>query len=289
MRTEQQMLDLILGTGREDERIRAVILNGSRANPRVRRDPFQDFDIVYVVTEVTSFRRDPDWIRRFGEIMVMQTPEDMDDPPPTSDGSFVYLMQFADGNRIDLTLFPAARIGELERESLSVLLLDKDAIIEPFPPPSDRDHLPQPPTAKQFSDCCNEFWWICPYIAKGLWRQQIAYAKHTSERYAREQLMRMLTWHVGVRTRFEAGPGKMAKDLEQHLEPQLWALLLSTYSDATYRGTWAGLHAMCDLFRVTATGIAVHFGFEYPHGDDRRVSAHLRHVEALPRDATEIY
>jgi aminoglycoside 6-adenylyltransferase len=80
MRTEQQMLDLILGTAREDERIRAVILNGSRANLRVRRDPFQDFDIVYVATEVTSFRRDPDWIRRFGEIMVMQTPEDMDDP-----------------------------------------------------------------------------------------------------------------------------------------------------------------------------------------------------------------
>lgn len=33
MRSEQEMLDLILDTARQDERIRAVILNGSRANP----------------------------------------------------------------------------------------------------------------------------------------------------------------------------------------------------------------------------------------------------------------
>ncbi len=30
MRSEQEMLDLILTTAREDERIRAVIMNGSR-------------------------------------------------------------------------------------------------------------------------------------------------------------------------------------------------------------------------------------------------------------------
>jgi aminoglycoside 6-adenylyltransferase len=46
---------------------------------------------------------------------------------------------------------------------------------------------------------------------------------------------------------------------------------------------------MCDLFRTIATGMAEHFGFDYPHGDDERVSAHLKHVQSLPRDATEIY
>ena len=56
MRTEQQMLDLILETARCDERIRAVIMNGSRTNPNAPRDPFQDFDIVYIVTDGGPFR-----------------------------------------------------------------------------------------------------------------------------------------------------------------------------------------------------------------------------------------
>lgn len=48
MRSEQEMYDLILNTARQDDRIRAILLNGSRANPHARRDRLQDFDIVYI-------------------------------------------------------------------------------------------------------------------------------------------------------------------------------------------------------------------------------------------------
>ena len=105
MRTEQQILDLILETARCDERIRAVIMNGSRVNPNAPRDPFQDFDIVYIVTDVAPFRHNLEWIRRFGDLMILQMPEEMSDPPPSGEGFFTYLMQFMDGNRIDLGLF----------------------------------------------------------------------------------------------------------------------------------------------------------------------------------------
>ena len=47
MRSECDMLDLILSTAHEDDRIRTVILNGSRANPNALPDRFQDFDIIY--------------------------------------------------------------------------------------------------------------------------------------------------------------------------------------------------------------------------------------------------
>ena len=134
MRSENEMLRLIVDTPRCDDRIRAVILNGSRANPNARRDIFQDFDLVYLVTGDAPFREDHTWIKRFGETMIVQMPEAMEDPPPDNAGSFAYLMQFADGNRIDLGLFPVARLSELERDSLSFLLLDKDGIIEPFAP-----------------------------------------------------------------------------------------------------------------------------------------------------------
>jgi aminoglycoside 6-adenylyltransferase len=222
-------------------------------------------------------------------MMILQMPEAMQDPPPMNDGHFAYLMQFTDGNRIDLTLFPIARLHEFQRDSLSLLLLDKDGIVEPFPAPSESGYLPKPPTAKAFSDCCNEFWWVCPYVAKGLWREEIIYAKFMADQVVREQLMKMLTWYVGVKTRFSRSPGKLGKHFRQYLEPELWAMLEKSYADASYDKSWDALDTMCNLFRMTAIQVAEHFGFDYPHGDDEKVSAHLKHVRSLPKDATEMY
>ncbi|CAM4299364.1 hypothetical protein PAAL109150_19270 [Paenibacillus alkaliterrae] len=52
MRNEKEMMDLILNTAIADERIRAVIMNGSRTNPNVKKDCFQDYDIIYVVKDI---------------------------------------------------------------------------------------------------------------------------------------------------------------------------------------------------------------------------------------------
>jgi len=289
MRSEQEMLDLILKTAWEDERIRAVHLNGSRANPDAPRDIFQDYDIIYFVTEVAPFKENLDWIGRFGERIILQMPDAMDDPPPNGGNSFTYLMQFADGNRIDLNLFPVRLLDKFAGESLTVVLLDKDGLFGSLPPSSDRDSLPVPPTAKAYADCCNEFWWVIPYVAKGLWRKELPYARYMLDEVVRSQLVKMLTWYIGVRTGFTRNPGKYGKYFQQYLEPELWDLLQETYADASYEHTWAALFAIGKLFRKAALPVADHFAFDYPHGDDERVSAHLVHVKNLPRDAQEMY
>lgn len=289
MRTKQEMYDLILNTAREDKRIRAVMMNGSRANPNAPHDFFQDYDIVYFVTDAAPFTRNLEWIRRFGELMILQLPDDMVDPPPVGVEGYCYLMQFADGNRIDLSIYPLARLDQWEKDSQTVILLDKDSLFIDVPPTSDRDYLPQPPTAKQFDDCTNEFWWVSPYAAKGFWRQELIYARHMMDDYVREQLMKMLGWYVGILTDFKFSPGKGGKYLEKILEPDLWQMLLATYADASYEHGWDALFSMCDLFRITAKKVGEHFGYQYPERDDERVSAHLRHVRHLPRDAKEMY
>ncbi len=78
MRTEQEMYDLILAIAQQDTRIRAVYLNGSRANPNGPRDMFQDFDVVYVVTDTASFLQDDKWIHVFGERLMVQEPDRLD-------------------------------------------------------------------------------------------------------------------------------------------------------------------------------------------------------------------
>ena len=76
MRTEQEMFNLILSVAENDERIRAVVMNGSRTNPNVVKDIFQDYDIVYVVNETKPFRENKKWIDQFGERLYMQYPDE---------------------------------------------------------------------------------------------------------------------------------------------------------------------------------------------------------------------
>ena len=105
MRSDGEMMELISRIAKDNDRIRAVLLNGSRANPAMAKDIFQDFDIVYVVSELDSFTQDNAWVDVFGEGLIMQLPEEMSVGEKT-DHSFLYLMLFKDRNGIDLTLFP---------------------------------------------------------------------------------------------------------------------------------------------------------------------------------------
>ncbi|KEK24153.1 aminoglycoside 6-adenylyltransferase [Bacillus gaemokensis] len=290
MRSEKEMMGLILNTAREDDRIRAVIMNGSRVNPNVKKDCFQDYDIVYVVKDIQSFTSNHSWINRFGEIMIVQIPEEITIVPADEDGRFPYLMQFIDGNRIDLTLVPVQLVNELmDRDSLSVLLLDKDGCIEPFPPASDSDYLIKEPTAKEFADCCNEFWWCSTNVAKGLWRKELPYVKGMLEGPVRDMLTCMLEWHIGIKTNFIVNAGKFGKYFEQYLEDDMWKQYVETFSNAEYENIWKAFCVMRDLFRKAANEIASYSGYEYPQGDDDRVTSYLKHVKSLPKDSTKIY
>ncbi len=289
MRSEREMLDLILTFARDHDEVRAVVLNGSRVNPNAKKDPFQDYDVVYFVRKVEPFRRNAQVVKYFGEIMILQTPEDMVDPPAEGDGHYTYLMQFMDGNRIDLSYYALNQIDVSLKDSLSLVLLDKDNLLGELPPPSDAGYLPQKPTAKAFDDCCNEFWWLNPYVAKGLWRDELTYAKIMLDAYMREQLLKMLTWYCGVQADFQKPPGKLGKYLKDQIDAELWALLERTYSDSKLDHFWEALFSMDDLFRQVAKCVASCFQFNYPEQDDIRVSNYVRHVRRLPRDATEIY
>ena len=115
MRSEKEMYDLILDIAKRDERIRAVYMNGSRANPNIKKDIFQDYDIVYVVTETKTFIEDKKWTSNFGEPIIFQEPDKLDKMQGINidfNNGYTYLMQFTDGNRIDLHLQPINMLTE---------------------------------------------------------------------------------------------------------------------------------------------------------------------------------
>jgi aminoglycoside 6-adenylyltransferase len=289
MRNEQEILNLIMTFAHDDDDIRAVVMNGSRANPNARKDIFQDFDIACLVKDLAPYVRNDRIPSHFGEILILQEPDNMQAPPPEGNGHYAYLMQFMDGSRIDLSFHSPEKWKSVTDDSLTVVLLDKDNCLGKIPPASDIDYLPKPPTEKQFQDCCNEFWWVGPYVAKGLWRGELTYAKDMMDVAVREQLMKMLAWYFGIKTGFKKAAGKLGKYIKADIELEIWVELGRTYSDANFENIWESLFTMGSLFRRLAKVVASSFGFQYPQQDDDNVSAYLRHIENLPKDSTEIY
>lgn len=288
MRTETQMMEMILSYAQQDERIRAVTLEGSRTNPNVPKDIFQDYDISFLVTEMSSFIEDPNWIDRFGDRIIMQKPEVMELFPPGLGNRFSYLMQFADGNRIDLTLIPLEEKDDYCKEDkLLVILLDKDNCLPSIPAPTDEDYWVKRPSAAMFADCCNEFWWVSTYVAKGLWRSEILYAQEHLNKYVRPMLHKMLEWQIGFETDFSVSVGKCGKYLENFLPEQRWQALLATFANGTYEDVWRALFAMGELFSKTAQEVASFLQVAYSHEEAERVTAYLRRVQQLPANAVD--
>lgn len=283
-RSEDDMMALIVQTAASDERIRAVILNGSRSNPSAKKDFLQDYDIVYVVSETESFINDPGWINCFGERLILQTPQNMSIPDPSADNYFSYLMLFTDGNRIDLTLIPIEEFGKIHKQdSQSICLQDKDGIIPALPPASDKDYHIQNPTQKQFNDCCNEFWWVSTYVAKGLWREEIVYALAMLNGPVRNMLIQMIEWNVCIRTNFSASIGNQGKYLKDHMDPIHWKELLDTYPCARNEEIWEALFAMIKLFRKLAIDVSKQQGFYYDSKEDENISGYLSEIYELPK------
>jgi len=293
MRSEQEMFELILGVAKKDNRIRAVYMNGSRANPNVKKDIFQDYDIVYVVSETESFLMDEEWTKVFGELIIMQEPDKIDKMLGIDldfSISYTYLMQFNDGNRIDLHIQTKEELRlEYGQDKLTVPLLDKENCLPKISAPSDEDYWVKKPTYEHYFSRCNNFWWVAPYCAKGLWRQEILYSIEELNNYVRQDLLSMISWYVGIKTDFKVSLGKANKYLKKYIDAEFWDLLMQTYHTSDYESAWNALIITCELFEKAATIVGEALGFQYNYDEAKKSFDFIRHIKQLPKDATDIF
>ena len=162
MRSQQEMYDLLLGFARKDPRIRGVLLNGSRTNPAAPLDSFRDYDIVYLVTEVAPYKTG-DLSPAFGDVLVMQRTDESQLYQEHFPELAIYLMQFTDGTRIDLTIAPKEHWKTYVDREPTIVLLDKDGFLPQLPLPDGSAYGVERPSAQIFQECRNEFWWTAPY------------------------------------------------------------------------------------------------------------------------------
>lgn len=281
MRSAYEIKKLLITAGNSDNRIRAILLNGSRANPNIEPDSFQDFDIVFIVKDLESFTNNHNWTSCFGEQLISQLPNEMsfDEDENPKEVAFTYLMLFTDGNRIDLTLFPLENFkSDFELDSLTLVWLDKDKLFLDISNPTDNDYHIQKPSEKYFLDVCNEFWWVTTYVAKGLLRNEVTYAKEMLETVVRPMFMKIIEWHIGTQSSFSIAFGKSGKFMKTYLPKIQYDRILATYSDQQLENNWQALFLITDLFGEFAHTVADKLNFNYNIKEEQNVKNYLKNI-----------
>ncbi|MGG3838624.1 aminoglycoside 6-adenylyltransferase [Paenibacillus thiaminolyticus] len=270
MRSEQEMMNMFVDFARNDQRIRLATLEGSRTNRNIPPDTFQDYDVSYFVTDIDSFKVNDQWLNIFGNRLMMQKPEDMELFPSELGNWFSYIILFEDGNKLDLTLIPMSEVDDYfaKSDGLVEVLLDKDARIHNEVIADDRQYWIKRPTAREFDDCCNEFWMVATYVVKGLARQEILFAIDHLHEIARPNLLRMMAWQIGSEQGYTFSVGKNCKFIERYLPQEDWKGLLSTYSQNGYEEMWQSLFTCYALFRTYSKAVAASLGYKYPDYDE---------------------
>jgi aminoglycoside 6-adenylyltransferase len=278
MSTASVIHSLIVDIARNDSRIRAVLMNGSRANSNIVPDEHQDFDIVFIVCSLREFINDHGWVNIFGEVIIRQLPDEMSFGAKDHDG-FTYLMILENGNRIDLTLYPIDKItNNYWPDSLTVCLLDKDNRFDSLPLPDESGYLIKKPSAKEFQDVCNEFWWVSTYVTKGLLRDEITYAKEMLETVVRPMFMKIIEWKIGADNNFSVSFGKAGRFMKNYVSEDYYKRVLQTYSDSDLINNWKALFIMTELFKETADELAAAIDFPINIIEQENVMTYLKRL-----------
>ena len=253
MRTETEMFDVILQTAKALQ-VDAVAMSGSRTNPSVPKDEFQDYDVVYIVEDLNGLTADLAWLDQFGKRMIEQH--------VLLDHRRLYLMLFEDGNRIDLTLCPKEHLKEwVDSEADFTVLDDPQGLFAPYAPTPKR-YWTAPASATDFDKSCNEFWWVSAYVVKGIHRNHLVYATDHLYGICQQELLKLLAWQVAAE-KGTVDVGKNYKYLFQYLPAEKEKKFSKLLAFSDQKNLTKSLVATLDFFHREAQDFSLKTGFHY--------------------------
>jgi aminoglycoside 6-adenylyltransferase len=269
------------------EKIRAMLLFGSRANPAASVDRFSDYDILLAVSDIHPYHSDDRWLEDFGEVLVVfRNPIGLDH----GFESFGFITHYLDGSKIDFCFYPvdylrwAAQQIRLpdDLDHGYRILVDKDHLAEALQLPTYTAYLPHRPTEADYRAIIEEFFNDALYVGKHLWRGNLFPVKLSLDHIMKYSCLRkMLEWRMDIDRNWSFKSGAGGKGLKKQVDPALWAELGQTYVGPGLAENWDALFKTIALFRKVANEVAGGLGYQYPSAIDQEVTAALQRVKEL--------
>jgi aminoglycoside 6-adenylyltransferase len=283
---EAAVLARLTAWAEREEAVRTLVLTSSRARADETADALSDYDVIVGVGDTEDFLAGGDWVRGYGEPLASWSDRHEVLGVATTFCGVVY----ADRIKVDYSVWPQAlveRVGEAPRlpDDLDVgyrVLLDKDGATSGWRAATYRAHVPEQPTRAAYEELVEEFWWVTTYVAKGLWRGELFFAKWVLDCDAKSgALRRMLEWRIELDHAWTLRPGSYGRGLERLLPADVWSELAATYGGVSAEECWEALFRTTALFRRVATDVGEALGHPYPAHVDAAVTAHLEDIRAL--------
>jgi len=282
---EAEVLARLTAWSERDDAIRTLVLTSSRARADDTVDTLSDYDVIVAVPEVAAFVADDDWVRGYGEPLARWGDRHEVLGFATTFCGVVY----ADRVKVDYSVWPQALVERVAEaaplpDDLDVgyrVLVDKDDATSGWVPPTYRAHVPAKPSQAEYEALVEEFWWVTTYVAKGLWRGELVFAKWVLDCDAKSgALRRMLEWRVELDHGWALRPGAYGRGLERLVPGDVWTELAATYVGTGVAENWDALFRTTALFRRVATDVGSALGYPYPVDVDAGVTALLAAVRA---------
>lgn len=280
MRDKQTMLECIKTIALNDSHVLAVLMNGSRVNPHVTKDDFNDYDIVYVVDSLDPFIENDTFLNQFGDILIKQEPMKMDlESGIINQYGAVYnvLMVFKDYNRIDLTLVTKAHALEtLYDDSLTKVLLDKYAILPDLKSPDESTYYIKRPTKIMFNHAVNEFCWCVQNVVKGLHRKELPYAINMYHLTLKKELEKMLNWWIGYHHDFKVNTGALNKWFKHYLPDDYYLTYSHLNMSDDYKNNFTVLKRAAHFFLKVSKEVAKALDFSVNPSEEKGMLNYLK-------------
>jgi len=107
--------------------------------------------------------------------------------------------------------------------------------------------------------------------------------------FIRPQLVKVLSWKIGIETNYSCSVGKSGKYMYCWLPKEIWELFLKTYSSGNVIEILEAVLTMCVLFDEIAHEVSEKLCYSYNENEANESLKFLKHTRMLPKNAKEIY
>lgn len=283
----RDVINKLVRWAEQRDSIRAMLLTSTRAVPNAPVDLLSDYDVILVVDDIHPFVEDRSWLSHFGEVLVAYWDPIHLDPDHMIE-KIANVIQYADGLKIDFTLWPVALLQNIIQAPMLLaeldagyrVLMDKDHLTDGLQPPTYKAYIPTPPAFAMYQKTIEDFFSDVPYVAKCLLRGELFPLKWALDCDMKHIFLRvMLEWRMEIDHDWSVPTGALGKGLKKYLPPEIWSQLEDTYVGAGIAENWEALFKTITLFRQVATEVGEELGYAYPQDLDERVVQFVKDMQ----------
>ncbi|MGE6261127.1 aminoglycoside 6-adenylyltransferase [Heyndrickxia sporothermodurans] len=270
-----KIIEKLIVYAEEDERIRTVLIVGSRARTVVPADQWSDLDLVIFAKDAQSFLTDKKWIVNIGKPYISFLEN------TAVGGGLERRIVFENGLDVDFAFFPPSSISELEKDSEVIkvfsrgvrVLVDKDRLTESLKEKAKEKIYNVPSiSTEEINNMIQDFWYHSMLASKKLRRGELLDGKSICDSYMKNLLFSLIKIQTRLNKGAEYDTWHGYRFFEKWADPSIVQAFKGLYAHYEEEEIWTALQNTMQVFRNTAINVCEALHINYPFEADEYAS-----------------